>query len=183
MTFLLFPSMRTTSMALLNTSTLFYFTLVFSLIYAVYCVHWQFTAGVARRRLIAKHGCRPIQPTYEWNTLNRSIFGWQGFRERLAAYRDHRLLEYYAERFRRHGNTIPWRVLNRYTIFTIEPENMKTSFATNFNDWSITKRRKDAFSSLLGHGILTTDGAAWRHSRELLRPNFSRNQVRLSPAH
>lgn len=34
-----------------------------------------------------------------------------------------------------------------------------------------------AFTPLLGHGIFTTDGAAWKHSRELLRPNFARAQV------
>ncbi len=167
----------------LNTSNLFYFTLVFSFIYAIYYVHWQSTTGVARRRLIAKYGCKPIQPTYEWNTLNRSIFGWQGFRERLAAYRDHRLLEYSCGRFRRHGNTIPRRTLTTNTISTIEPENLKTILATNFNDWSFSKWRKDAFVPLLGHGIFTTDGAAWRHSRELLRPNFNRNQVRILGVH
>ena len=26
-------------------------------------------------------------------------------------------------------------------------------------------------------GIFTTDGAAWHHSREMLRPNFVRSQV------
>lgn len=29
----------------------------------------------------------------------------------------------------------------------------------------------------LGEGIFTTDGAAWQHSREMLRPNFVRSQV------
>ncbi len=170
-------------MALLHTPTLFYFTLVSSFIYAIYWVHWQCTTGVARRRLIAKYGCKSIQPTYEWNTLNSSIFGWQAFREKLAANRDHRLLEYCCARFRRHGNTIPCKTLNRYTISTVEPENIKTMLAINFNDWSYTRQRKDALVPFLGYGIFTTDGAAWRHSRELLRPNFSRNQVRISLAH
>ncbi len=170
-------------MALLHTPTFFYFTFVSYLIYAIYYVYWQCTAGVERRRLIAKHGCKSIQPTYEWNTLVSSIFGWQGFKAKLAAARDHRLLEYYCERFRRHGNTISWKILNRYTISTIEPENIKTMLAINFNDWSYTKNRKNALVPFLGYGIFTTDGAAWRHSRELLRPNFSRNQVGISPAH
>ena len=30
---------------------------------------------------------------------------------------------------------------------------------------------------LLGEGIFSTDGAKWRHSRDLLRPNFNRAQV------
>ena len=32
--------------------------------------------------------------------------------------------------------------------------------------------RSDNFRSLLGHGIFTQDGAAWKTSRELLRPQF-----------
>ena len=31
---------------------------------------------------------------------------------------------------------------------------------------------------MLGIGIFTTDGQEWHHSRELLRPNFNRSQVR-----
>lgn len=182
MTFLLFPSMRTKGMAFLHTPNLFYFTLFSSIIYAIYYVHWQCITGGPRRRLIAKHGCKSIQPTDEWNTLDRSIFGWQGFREKLAAFGDHRLLEYNCERFRRHGNTLPLRILNRYSISTIEPENIKAMLATNFNDWSHTRQRKDALVPLIGYGILTTEGAAWKHSRELLRPNFSRKQVRIASA-
>ena len=30
---------------------------------------------------------------------------------------------------------------------------------------------------MLGHGIFATDGAAWKHSRELVRPSFARDQV------
>lgn len=49
--------------------------------------------------------------------------------------------------------------------------------ALNFKDWGLGERRKAAFVPLLGHGIFTTDGHAWQHSRELLRPNFARSQV------
>lgn len=36
--------------------------------------------------------------------------------------------------------------------------------------------RRQIFYPLLGDGIFTQDGAAWKHSRELLRPQFSRQQ-------
>jgi len=62
-------------------------------------------------------------------------------------------------------------------IQTIEPENIKTIMAVNFEHWSLGDRRKDAFTPLLGDGIFTTDGPAWKHSRELLRPNFTQAQV------
>ena len=35
----------------------------------------------------------------------------------------------------------------------------------------------EGFRPLLGDGIFTTNGAAWQHSREMLRPNFVRSQV------
>ena len=37
--------------------------------------------------------------------------------------------------------------------------------------------RSPTFHPLLGSGIFTQDGAAWRHSRQLLRPQFASNRV------
>jgi cytochrome P450 len=59
----------------------------------------------------------------------------------------------------------------------MEPENIKTMLATKFSDWELGSRRKAAFIPILGHGIFTTDGTAWEHSRAMLRPNFVRSQV------
>ncbi|EXJ54424.1 hypothetical protein A1O7_09763, partial [Cladophialophora yegresii CBS 114405] len=38
--------------------------------------------------------------------------------------------------------------------------------------------RQQIFAPLLGHGMFTGDGAAWKHSRELLRKQFGRAQYR-----
>lgn len=62
-------------------------------------------------------------------------------------------------------------------IFTIEAENIKTVLATKFKDYELPATRKKAFHPLLGWGIFTNDGADWKHSRELLRPNFALDQV------
>ena len=62
-------------------------------------------------------------------------------------------------------------------IFTIEAENVKTVLATKFRDYELPSRRKEAFHPLLGAGIFANDGADWKHSRELIRPNFIRDQV------
>lgn len=62
-------------------------------------------------------------------------------------------------------------------VFTVEAENVKTVLATNFKDYELPAARKRAFYPLLGFGIFTNDGADWKHSRELIRPNFSRDQV------
>lgn len=54
---------------------------------------------------------------------------------------------------------------------------MKTILATNFKDYSLGKRRAEAFIPVFGHGIFDTDGAAWERSRAMIRPNFTRSQV------
>jgi len=38
--------------------------------------------------------------------------------------------------------------------------------------------RRNIFRPLLGDGIFTQDGAAWKHSRELLKPQFARSNYR-----
>lgn len=47
---------------------------------------------------------------------------------------------------------------------------------TTNTDYSLGLRAP-TFQPLLGSGIFTQDGAAWRHSRQLLRPQFASNRV------
>ncbi|ANB15330.1 C-22 sterol desaturase [Sugiyamaella lignohabitans] len=61
-------------------------------------------------------------------------------------------------------------------ILTIHPENIKAILATNFKDYSLGLRYKQ-FLPLLGDGIFTLSGSGWKHSRAMLRPQFSREQV------
>ena len=63
-------------------------------------------------------------------------------------------------------------------ITTIEPENLKTIQAIDFKKWGLPERRIQAFLPFLGAGIFSTNGQEWQHSREMLRPNFVRSQVR-----
>lgn len=62
-------------------------------------------------------------------------------------------------------------------LFTVEAENIKTILATSFKDYELPFLRKSAFHPLLGSGIFTNDGMDWKHSRDLIRPNFARDQV------
>ena len=59
---------------------------------------------------------------------------------------------------------------------TIEPENIKTILANKFDDFGLGKRL-EAFSPLLTGGIFVNDGEPWKHSRALVWPAFTRNQV------
>ncbi|KAF2803064.1 putative cytochrome P450 alkane hydroxylase [Mytilinidion resinicola] len=66
--------------------------------------------------------------------------------------------------------------LGSRVIYTIEPENVKTIFATRYEDYGQSQTRKDALA-IFGPGIFTLDGAQWQASRALLRPNFVRSQI------
>ncbi len=154
-----------------------YEVLLAVVLYAIYYAHWQLTTGAFRRRLIAEHGCKPIKTTGEWDFFNRSVFGCRSVTERAAAARSHKLLSWAQERHQRYGNTITTRALTSNLISTIEPENLKSILTTNFDDWALPDIRKYAFNPLMGSGIFTTHGPAWKHSRQLLKPNFDRSQV------
>jgi cytochrome P450 len=70
------------------------------------------------------------------------------------------------------GTTFEQNLLGSRGIGTIEPENIEAILLTNFNDYGLGLRAP-TFHPLLGSGIFTQDGAAWKHSRRLLRPQLA----------
>ena len=147
------------------------------LLYAVYYLHWQLTVGANRRRMIKENGCKPIKHHPGLNSPTQRLFGTTIVLESMKAFKKYKLLETSYNQFQQLGNTFEANLLNTKALHTIEPEILKTMLATKFKDWNLSDQRKSAFIPLLGHGIFTTDGAAWQHSRDLLRPNFTRSQV------
>lgn len=72
--------------------------------------------------------------------------------------------------------TIRNEVVNQFLFMTSDPENIKAILATQFEDFALGDRHIQMFP-LLGNGIFTLDGQGWYHSRLLLRPQFSREQI------
>lgn len=63
------------------------------------------------------------------------------------------------------------------TLFvTADPDNLRAVLATQFNDFALALRHSH-FKPVLGDGVFTLDYLGWKHSRALLRPNFSREKV------
>ncbi|KAL8740842.1 MAG: hypothetical protein Q9190_006493 [Brigantiaea leucoxantha] len=79
--------------------------------------------------------------------------------------------------FRRWGDTLEQVFLGTRAFGTIDPRNLEAMLSTQFKDFGFGPRR-NIFFPLLGDGIFTQDGAAWKHSRDLLRPQFARNHYR-----
>lgn len=57
--------------------------------------------------------------------------------------------------------------------FTTDPENVRAILSDKFKDYSLGSRRI-AMHPLIGEGIFTQDGEAWKRSREIIRQQFVR---------
>jgi cytochrome P450 len=69
------------------------------------------------------------------------------------------------------------RLLGRRIVFTADPENIKAILATQFSDYGKGEPFHREWKEFLGDSIFVTDGKVWQASRQLLRPQFSRERV------
>lgn len=107
-----------------------------------------------------------------------SFFGIPAFIRLGKAVHEKRWIDYLTDQYAVYGKTYRQTFLNRKMVTTIEPENVKAILATQFKDFCLGTRHEQ-FYPLLGDGIFTLDGAGWAHARGLLRPQFTRDQVRV----
>ncbi|EGW32679.1 cytochrome P450 52A3 [Spathaspora passalidarum NRRL Y-27907] len=85
------------------------------------------------------------------------------------------LLDYGVRIIEKYGWTMKAQLFGLTVLVTGEPENIKAMLATQFNDFGLG--RNPHLKPLLGDGIFTLDSEGWKHSRQLLRPQFAREQV------
>ena len=147
------------------------------LFYAVHYVYCRLGVAIARHRTAREHDCKPVKHSPALNTLSNNIFGWKIPTLQRNGFRTRDVLERLQKVLFESGNTVQVKILFTDMIFTIEPENLKTILATNVNEWTFSVIRKRSFGRYFGHGIFTAEGLTWKHSRELLRPNFARSQI------
>ena len=132
----------------------------------------RITLHLRRRRFQLEHGCQP-PPSFR---LMDSIFGLAQFSGRRKAAKEHRLLQYASKNFQTLGPTWRSNVFGQEVILTIQPENIKTFLSLKFKEYGLGNRER-TLGPLLGRGIFTSDGEPWAHSRAMIRPNFTRDQV------
>ena len=127
-----------------------------------------------RRDSIARqHGCQsPRRYPHKEPFLGLDLFFNTG-----SAIQGHRYLPELTRRYKTLGNTFQSTTLGSVSINSIEPENLHTVFSSKSNDWGVEAVRLPAQSPFCGRGFITTDGAAWEHSRSLLRPSFSKENA------
>ena len=99
-------------------------------------------------------------------------------RERVKAYQDGRGQLVYAQHFEAYGKTFEENSYGRRVISTMEPANLQHVGALGLHDFVKGERgRKGATAELIGPGILTSSGAEWKRSRDLIKPIFSRGEI------
>ncbi|KAK3080129.1 hypothetical protein LTS18_003049 [Coniosporium uncinatum] len=135
-------------------------------------LYQRLTLHLARRKIIREHGCKP-PPRFPYKDR---LFGLDLMRLNFSLAKEHKLMESFYMRFQDVGNTMAAQLFTTPTLSTIEPENIKTVLSLKFKDYGIVSRQI-SIGPLLGEGIFTTDGEQWAHSRQLIRPNFTRDQV------
>lgn len=128
------------------------------------CSHVHPLQGRARNA--ALHGCRPPP-----RLLNQRPLGLDRLEQIFRANNESRLMELFLFHFRLWGTTLEQVFLGTQAFGTIEPRNLEAILSTNFQDWSMGSRHRVMYP-FFGDGIFTQEGADWKRSRELLRPQF-----------
>ncbi|KAI0195453.1 cytochrome P450 alkane hydroxylase [Astrocystis sublimbata] len=113
-----------------------------------------------------EHGCLP-PPLLQ----NQRPLGLDRLEQIFRAESETRLMELFLFHFRQTGYTLKQIFLMTPAYGTVDPANLEAIFSTNFADWSFGPRREITFP-MFGDGIFTQEGDAWKHSREMLRPQL-----------
>jgi cytochrome P450 len=124
------------------------------------------------RRKTAARGCQPPKKV----PSGFLGLGYGNYKTMIEYSSQYKSLDLIDKLIRENGYTYEQTVLGTKALVTTEPENIKAILATQFNDFDLGLR-KQIFGPFLGDGIFTLDGAGWSHSRAMLRPQFSRDQV------
>lgn len=104
------------------------------------------------------------------------FFGFKAVYDLSKKRRDGTLLRFISDQYTTYKlDTFKFMIAGGYSFSTRDPENVKAVLATQFNDFELGRFEK--VKPLLGSGIFSLDGQGWKHSRQMLRPQFAREQV------
>lgn len=110
--------------------------------------------------------------------VSRLPFGLDVVIKQVEATMKYKNLESFLDVLKPSTNyNVEGRLLGRRLIFTADPENIKAILATQFSDYGKGEPFHQEWKEFLGDSIFATDGQAWHASRQLLRPQFSRERI------
>ncbi|MCJ1369180.1 hypothetical protein MMC20_000389 [Loxospora ochrophaea] len=124
----------------------------------------------------ARLGCGSV-PYISGNAKSSGRFGLQlvinAIREYLPAQDNHDRLE---QSGNVHTALVNGSMGYKYMI-TRDPENVKSIYTTQSQDFEVGVHRTGNYKALLGKGVFTSIGQYWRHSRQMIQAQFSHQQV------
>ena len=135
----------------------------------------EWSAHAAFRRAMLQSGCqRPRRYPHR-----DPIWGYDLYRLREQASKAGYFYQLYDSHFELHGKTFEELFFGAKVINTMERDNIQRVAVYSFQDWgkASSRNRNIAFAPVFGDGIFTQDGAAWKHSREMIKPLFTRSEI------
>ncbi|KAL8766549.1 MAG: hypothetical protein Q9209_006692 [Squamulea sp. 1 TL-2023] len=114
-----------------------------------------------------QHGCQPMKSKFpiQWP------LGLDVLHKQWHANAAKRLLAYQQPFLDELGPNLEIKIMGSVGYTTYDPPNVEAVLSSRFDDYYLGTRRGAMFP-FIGEGIFTQDGAAWKHSRELLRRPF-----------
>ncbi|RAH42072.1 cytochrome P450 [Aspergillus brunneoviolaceus CBS 621.78] len=135
---------------------------------------WYFiTTITACSKLARLKGC---QPPKSYPHRER-LLGFDYLRDSIQARKSQCYLRREQQLHQEIGNTYRSLFLGQWVLNTIEPDNVRAIFSTNFTDFDTGSRRHRAFAPLLGNSIFQIDGVQWRSRRSLLHKCFTQSRI------
>ncbi|MCJ1388059.1 hypothetical protein MMC18_000903 [Xylographa bjoerkii] len=126
-----------------------------------------------RRKTIRERGCQYPRSLPQKDPIFGLDVAFRMFRSYDGGQRS-RTFQKQHEEF---GPTFQSVALGKTRIFTIDPDNLRAIFSTDFKDWGVQPLRLPSWGAFLGDGVMNTDGARWIHSRALVQPMFRKDQT------
>ncbi|KAI5862998.1 putative N-alkane-inducible cytochrome P450 [Durotheca rogersii] len=148
-----------------------------AIILLVLFVAWTFAKSKLRKRRnnakAAALGCLPPPVLRSTNLIGNSVL-----RDSMKATKEDRGPQYVVDKMNSLSlscHTLRAPIIDYEIIVTRDPENARALFTSP--DFDISHIRQLSWMPLLGKGIFTSTGDIWKHSRALLRPQFSREMI------
>jgi hypothetical protein len=146
---------------------------VFSLVVTVLTIFYSRWQRKKRTNTLKiQHGCKdPAQYPHQDQAMGSDLV-----RLRMEAMKEGKFFRLYASQFEKYGKTWQENWRGKPLINTTEPANVQQVAARAMEDYGKDPERVKAQSPFFGPSIFS-DGAVWKHAREMVKPIFTRAEI------
>ena len=81
------------------------------------------------------------------------------------------------QNFRIHGKTFESNSWGTMCIDTMDGKNIQAVLGQSFADFGVEAMRLHIGEPFIGRGVFSTDGSYWKHSRDLIKPMFTKARI------